>query len=85
MPEFSGTGYENLPRVAPMSYRGDYAHRPRQPFVTLNPDNRPAPEQDRAEWARLIKAGGIPLVCATWDSPENAWVMEAYRKATKAE
>ena len=85
LPEFSGTGYENLPRVAPMSDRGDYAHRPRHPFVTLNPDNRPAPEQDRAEWARLIKAGGIPLVCATWDSPENAWVMEAYRKATKGE
>jgi hypothetical protein len=83
IPEFNGTGYEKVDRVAPLLYRGEYAHKPQQPFVTLNPGNGEPKAADRADWSKRIKAGAIPLVCGTWDSPENAWVMNAYRKAQK--
>jgi hypothetical protein len=80
VPEFAGQETARVPRVAPLRYQGEPS---RQAFEVLKPHNqRPKPE-DEAEYVRAMRAGAVPLLAATWDSPENAWVFRRYRQAQR--
>jgi hypothetical protein len=78
IPEFAGEGYESIPAVAPILFPGATTD---QPFVVLKPENTRPDAKRLAQYARLLRGGAITYTCSTWDSPENAWVMAAYRSA----
>jgi hypothetical protein len=82
IPEFAGAGYADVPRLAPLRYGGQPSV---QPFEVLKPVNRRPKAEEEADYVRAMRAGAIPLLAATWDSPENAWVLPRYREAAREE
>jgi len=83
VPEFSGEGYADVPRVCPMWFDG---HIPGlaargHPWGVLKPTNKPLTAEYRAQYVAALKAGCITLVTVTWDNPDNGWIMDAEHAA----
>jgi hypothetical protein len=84
--EFYAAGYETVPAVTAVM------HDPRRPglfdppqdldFGFLVPINTAAPDALYRAWIiRAMRRGAIPLLAATWDSPENDWMAQCRKAA----
>jgi hypothetical protein len=79
MPEFSGEGYADVPRVCPMWFQGHLAGLEARghPWGVLKPTNEAPTPAVKAQYQAALKAGCMTLVTLTWDNPDNRWLMEA--------